>query len=182
MEARDDVRPDTTMVTPPVTTGPSCPQCGYNLTGLPEDRCPECGLVNAADPETARHFRVERYGRYKRIAFCVAAGLFILETLAEAVGGANAKGMQMLGSLAIGGAAYAWSLSDAVLHERRVGKWLAVLTFLMAPVGLFLYLAGQKRWRSVLKLLGFGVLVFAFAALAECLGFRLRHGYWGIPE
>ncbi len=21
-----------------------CPQCGYNLRGIPEDRCPECGF------------------------------------------------------------------------------------------------------------------------------------------
>ncbi|UCG15817.1 MAG: hypothetical protein JSV19_11035 [Phycisphaerales bacterium] len=24
---------------------PICPECGYNLTGLPDNRCPECGYV-----------------------------------------------------------------------------------------------------------------------------------------
>ncbi len=24
---------------------PICPECGYNLTGLPNNRCPECGYV-----------------------------------------------------------------------------------------------------------------------------------------
>ena len=34
--------------TPPAESGEShldCPACGYRLTGLPEDRCPECGAV-----------------------------------------------------------------------------------------------------------------------------------------
>jgi hypothetical protein len=26
-----------------------CPTCGYNLTGLPENRCPECGLTFSPD-------------------------------------------------------------------------------------------------------------------------------------
>lgn len=32
-------------VAPTADEGVRCPQCGYNLTGLPEPRCPECGTA-----------------------------------------------------------------------------------------------------------------------------------------
>jgi hypothetical protein len=47
------------------------------------------------------------------------------------------------------------------VQGRRVGKVALTLVFLITPLGLFLYLAAQRRWRSVLKLLGFGPLMAA---------------------
>lgn len=39
----DQPIPQTELVTPPSDAGLRCPQCDYNLTGLSEPRCPECG-------------------------------------------------------------------------------------------------------------------------------------------
>src|SRR5688500_17127114 len=36
----------------------NCPLCGYDLRGLPENRCPECG--HAFDPEELRQAKLER--------------------------------------------------------------------------------------------------------------------------
>ena len=35
---------------------PICPECGYNLTGLPDNRCPECGYVYSRQ-DVARNAR-----------------------------------------------------------------------------------------------------------------------------
>jgi hypothetical protein len=39
----DQPIPQTELVTPPTDAGLRCPQCDYNLTGLSNPRCPECG-------------------------------------------------------------------------------------------------------------------------------------------
>ena len=45
---------------PPADAGLRCPRCGYNLTGLAEDRCPECG--EAFDRELLRMIAEGRPG------------------------------------------------------------------------------------------------------------------------
>jgi len=44
----------------PTDSGLRCPQCDYNLTGLTEKRCPECG--SAFDPEELREILAGRPG------------------------------------------------------------------------------------------------------------------------
>jgi hypothetical protein len=55
--------PDPSLADPAVTpadSGLRCPRCEYNLTGLTENRCPECGT--AFDPEELRRILAGQWG------------------------------------------------------------------------------------------------------------------------
>jgi len=66
------------------TNPPQCPTCEYNLTGLTEQRCPECGepfdwddvLSRAADPVTIAFERSQGIGRLRGFAVTWATVLF----------------------------------------------------------------------------------------------------------
>jgi len=55
-----------------------CPNCGYDLFGIPEDRCPECGFRYTFAPLTAFASDCERVR-------CSAAGDIIKSTVAAAL-------------------------------------------------------------------------------------------------
>ncbi len=48
-------------------TPPTCIECGYNLSGLTQCRCPECGAEHKID-ELWRHAIVNGKGKKKREA------------------------------------------------------------------------------------------------------------------
>jgi hypothetical protein len=63
-----------------------CPQCGYNLRGLPEERCPECGtrFEPVGVRSLSRSEAVDSYQTSRRVLiFSVVASVFAVFHLAE---------------------------------------------------------------------------------------------------
>jgi len=72
-------RPPT--VLPPVPKPPPldvrCPQCGYNLRGIPERQCPECGFARAAIESWGHIWLEEAREPYRAARRRAVAGLFL---------------------------------------------------------------------------------------------------------
>jgi hypothetical protein len=165
--------------TPPQTAndpGLHCPQCGYNLTGLSEDRCPQCGLPSAGVP-AARENRELEFRGTKRVCLFIIAAIFIAVGVADAVVSLP-RHVEFLIELLVAVSTLFWCRSDAIVHGYRLGTGTQVLVFLLPPLGLLIYLIAHKRWKSLMKAAGFIVGLLIAAAILSVVTFRVYHGYW----
>ncbi len=110
-----------------------CLHCGYNLTGLPENRCPECG--NAFDPvdvsvrsyfnkspwsrdRLKNVFRSPRVLAMTGILVILAASLRSGESLCWSVHLGVAVVVGFYGMMRCWDEARLWSLEDRIVHPR----------------------------------------------------------------
>jgi hypothetical protein len=57
---------------------PICPECGYNLTGLPDNRCPECGYVySRRDVKRNAQMMINVIRQFRSINEVVTIGLYM---------------------------------------------------------------------------------------------------------
>src|SRR5262245_21576586 len=55
---------------------PHCLMCGYNLTGLDSERCPECGVELTADMRSCGPPSEMRWGRFM-VGLVIVLGIFL---------------------------------------------------------------------------------------------------------
>lgn len=141
-----------------------CPQCGYNLAGLPSDRCPECGLSGAVTlARRGRPVEVERnvwplvaYGTAWAIPYFALYDLTLVARMFGADGPASL--MSIITGVAGAGGGLMWVAYHWIAIERLLGKALplwsvvVILFALVVPIAL-----------GVLVLTGYLTVIHALA-------------------
>ena len=173
--------PSPTLAVPATdAAGLCCPRCGYNLTGLPQDRCPECGLegaLRAAQGHRLRALRVRRFRTYRAVFLVAFIALWLASALL--VGTLPARlGAVWLLRIAAAIAALGWCQCDAAFYGYHLGGGMALFVFVMPPLGVPIYLMSHRRWKSLLTSMGVIVGLAALAFGLSVLAFRIAHGYW----
>jgi hypothetical protein len=107
---------------------PTCRKCAYNLTGLPEERCPECGTAFTWREVQQRVGRV--WGMTLRLRHAnqdATTGLIIALSAWFALGFARLIGepftIGLVSLLALMAALLALVLGSQVLNVRRIPPW-----------------------------------------------------------
>lgn len=144
----------------------ACPKCGYDLHGIPEARCPECGFGYdaAALRSVATYAEWVRLGVAQRlIVRATIAAAFALPVVCARLGAAG--WMQLCVAIAAYAAAFlTWVfLTDAYRGWASGPSLLALFIGLGVGIGL------------ALRVLPMSALVGAFAVLASAWWVRLRN-------
>jgi hypothetical protein len=104
---------------------PICPECGYNLTGLPDNRCPECGYVySRGDVKRNARVMICVISQLKDVNDVLNVGLYLGIAAAAVLGVACVSGLDVVGRIvAVLAGMPTIGLGLQVLRVRRLPLW-----------------------------------------------------------
>lgn len=134
----------------------------------------DTGLEEAI-PEAGR----DRQGRstFKRNCLLAILLLFLLGGVLDGFAPPQRLPLPLIG-IPVSVAALCWCIRDAKEHGDRIRYPLRGLIFILVPAGVGVYLLSRRRIGSLLKAVGFSIIVTLAGGVAYMITYRLYWGGW----